>query len=112
VSVRKVLMITEVTAHWDRMAEFNERWERENLPYWLENGARYIGSFTNHLGDDTNKTLRVFEFEGLATLNRYLETRQAMFESTAGGSSVSVVQEYVQFIRETVWISTSPQRPA
>lgn len=52
---KKVLMITKVTAVWDRLDEFHEHWQRENLPFWLEHGVHHIGSYVNYHGGQKNQ---------------------------------------------------------
>lgn len=105
-SQKKVLMIVEVTAVWEKMEEFNKRWELENLPYWQQNGANYIGSYTTYVGADTNKTLRIFEFENITLYQKFMEDRFGMFETRTGKSSVNTVHQYVERIKETIWLST------
>ena len=60
---KKVLMITKVTVHWDKLEAFNEWWEKGSLPTWRTHGANYIGSYENYLGGKKNEIIRVTEFD-------------------------------------------------
>ena len=109
---RKVLLITEVTPIWSTMDEFNLMWEENILPYWQENGATHIGSYTNYLGDGKNKTIRLFHFDSLADFDAFMETREAMFDTDAGRESLGALYPYMDTIRETVWKSATTAWPA
>jgi hypothetical protein len=57
---KRVLMVTKVSAVWSSLDEFNKYWEKENLPFWLEHGAKHVGSFVNYLGEPKNQIIRLF----------------------------------------------------
>ncbi len=98
-------MITEVTCVWARMAEFNDRWTKENLPYWEANGARHIGSYENYLGGEKNKTVRLFEFDSLDAYNVFMARREEMFDTEDGEAAMQRLYPYLETIRETAWKS-------
>lgn len=102
---KRVLMITKVNAIWDSLEEFNKYWNEENLPFWLQNGARHIGSFVNYLGGPKNQIIRLFEFDDLSQWDRFMELREMMFDSEQGRQGLQKTLEFVESIEETVWIS-------
>ena len=103
---KKVLMITKVDAVWGKLDEFNESWEKTNLPFWLENGARHIGSFVNYLGGPKSQIVRLFEFDNLSHWDRFMQLRESMFDSEQGREAMKKgVLPFVESIEETIWIS-------
>jgi len=102
---KKVLMITKVNAVWSSINEFNEYWEKENLPFWLEHGAKHIGSFVNYLGGPKSQIIRLFEFEALSHWDSFMQLREKMFDSEKGRESMKRLFPFVASIEETVWIS-------
>jgi hypothetical protein len=102
---RRVMMMTKVNAIWSSLEEFNKYWEKENLPFWLQNGATHIGSFVNHLGGPKNQIIRLFEFDDLFQWNRFMQLREKMFNSEQGRQGLQKTIQFVESIEETVWIS-------
>lgn len=102
---KRVLMMTKVNAIWSSLEEFNKYWEKENLPFWLEHGAKHIGSFVNYLGGPKSQIIRLFEFDELSKWDRFMELREKMFDSEQGRQGLQKTLEYVKSIEETVWIS-------
>jgi hypothetical protein len=102
---KKVLLITKVNVIWSSLGEFNKYWEKENLPFWLENGAKHIGSFVNYLGGPKNQILRLFEFEDLSQWGRFMKLREKMFDSEQGRQGLQKTLQFVESIEETVWVS-------
>lgn len=92
----KVLLMTRVTTVWSKLDEFNEYWGRTNLPFWTENGARHIGSYTNYLGGKKAEIIRLFEFESLSAWNRFMEIREAMFKSEEAKRSLPDHPEFFE----------------
>ena len=102
---KRVLMMTKVNAIWSSLEEFNKHWEKENLPFWLEQGAKHIGSFVNYLGGPKSQIIRLFEFDDLSQWDRFMELREKMFDSEQGRQGLQKTLEFVESIEETVWIS-------
>ena len=103
---KKVLMVTRVNAVWSTLSEFNESWEKTNLPFWLEHGARHLGSFVNYLGGPKSQIIRLFEFDDLSHWSRFMQLRETMFDSGQGREAMKKgVLPFVDSIEETVWIS-------
>lgn len=87
------------------MDEFHEYWQRENLPFWTEHGARHIGSYVNYLGAQKSQIVRLFEFENLSHYNRFMELRESMFDSEQGRAAMEKLFPFLESIEETVWVS-------
>ena len=102
---KKVLLITKVDAVWNRLDEFHEYWERKNLPFWIEHGAKHIGSYVNYLGGQKNQIVRLFEFDDLPHFNRFMELRESMFDSEPGRAAMEKLFPFLETIEETVWVS-------
>ncbi len=102
---KRILMITKVNAVWNSLHEFNKYWEMENLPFWLENGAKHIGSFVNYLGGPKNQIIRLFEFDDLSQWHRFMQLREKMFDSEKGRQGLQKTLKFIESIEETVWIS-------
>jgi hypothetical protein len=102
---KRVLMVTKVSAVWSSLDEFNKYWEKENLPFWLEHGAKHVGSFVNYLGEPKNQIIRLFEFDDLSQWDRFMELREEMFDSEQGRQGLQKTLQFVESIEETVWIS-------
>ena len=73
-SEKKVYLLLKVSIDRRQLAEFNEYWARESLPYWLERGAKHVGSFVNYVGEHTNEILRIFEFDGVPHWEQFEES--------------------------------------
>lgn len=102
---RSVLLVTKVDAVWSRLDEFHDYWRTHNLPFWEQHGARHVGSFVNHLGGSKSQVLRLFAFDDLEHCQRFLALREAMFDSDRGREQMATLQQYLERIEETVWIS-------
>lgn len=102
---RRVLLVTQVDAVWDRLDEFHEYWRDHNLPFWEQHGARHVGSFVNHLGGPKSRILRLFEFDDLEQCQRFLAVRESMFGSDRGRGQMVTLHRYLERIEESVWIS-------
>lgn len=70
---RKVYLLIKVRVPFDSVAEFNEYWAKESLPFWQKYGARHIGSFVNFVGDPINEIIRLFEFDNMLKWQQYEE---------------------------------------
>jgi hypothetical protein len=105
VAEKRALLVVKVNVVWSLLDEFNEYWERVNLPFWLKNGARHIGSFVSHLGAPENQIIRIFEFDSLEKCYEFLQLRQKMFDSEEGKKSLPNVYRFAENIEESVWIS-------
>lgn len=101
----KVLMITKVHAKWERLSEFNEYWEKSNLPFWTENGAKHIGSYVNYIGARKADIVRLFEFDSLSACNRFMEIRESMFRSEEGKQATQATIGFIHDIEESIWLS-------
>jgi hypothetical protein len=102
---RKIIMITELTAYWSKMDEFNRIWKEKFLPYWEANGARHLGSYASYLGENKNKTVRIFEFDSLEKYDAFMEARESMFDTDEGTAALEKIYPFLETIRETVWKS-------
>ncbi len=102
---KRVLMMTKVNAKWSSLEEFNKYWEKENLPFWVQNGAKHIGSFVNYLGEPKNQIIRLFEFDDLSQWDRFMQIREKMFDSRQGREGLKKTVEFLESIEETVWVS-------
>ena len=102
---KKVLLLVKVDANLSSIKEFNEYWERVNLPFWEENGAKHIGSYVNYLGAPKNQIIRLFEFEDLSQCDKFMQLREKMFNTEQGEESLQQIYTYFKTLEETLWIS-------
>ena len=102
---KRVLMITKVDAVWETIGEFHEYWEKENLPFWVEHGAKHIGSFTNYLGSSKSQIVRLFEFEDVSQWEKFMKVREEMFHTKEGQESMKKLLKFIEKIEETLWVS-------
>ncbi len=75
----KLYLLITVTV--DDPRAFNAFWTQHSLPYWLEFGAKHVGSFTDWDGNETSEIVRMFEFESRA---RFDEWEDFLRNSPAG----------------------------
>jgi hypothetical protein len=105
---KKVLMITKVTVHWDKLEAFNEWWEKGSLPTWRTHGANYIGSYENYLGGKKNEIIRVTEFDDFKKWEKWMEWRNTRLYGTDPTSQeraeqIEPITSRVESIEESVW---------
>jgi hypothetical protein len=72
---QKIYLLIKVNVVRSLLNEFNEYWEKESLPNWIQHGAKHVGSFANLVGGPTNEIIRLFEFEDISHWEKYMEWR-------------------------------------
>jgi hypothetical protein len=78
-SEERVYLLMKSTISPNQVKEFNEYWLKESLPFWLNQGARLIGAFSNYVGGPTCEEFRLFEFASIKDWDRF-ETNLAESE--------------------------------
>lgn len=89
---KKIYLMIKVRVPFDKVAQFNEFWQKESLPIWLKYGAKHIGSFSNYVGDPVNEVVRLFEFE---SVEKWTVWEEFLANSESGQKLVERLGEYI-----------------
>jgi hypothetical protein len=95
---RKIYLIQRIGIPLELLDEFNQFWRKNTLPFWEQNGAKFLVTGRNLTGGPSNEITRIFEFENIHHWEKLQEATWDWWEREGGPGRAVPPTGYVKYL--------------